>query len=280
MHVIATFTCADDSRCRAKMDTVVVSLGPGDVDEIISKLSVHSCYYQSRPVGYRDVIVAGGDLLRCELLPEIAVEELRPLAMDEFRRSWADEDCRRDGLKGAVVSDARSRPTRKAKSDLRGCRRGKQVMIQKEENMLHVVATFTHGSRSETKADTVVVQAERRDVLDVIAKLAVHSCYYQSCPAAYQDLIVLDGELHRCELLPESQGREAKPLGVEEFRKRWGEQHEWHLDTDRDWRQRLRLRKRAAINRMPGAEGTARERPGRKGGPRARKRLASGSRKM
>jgi hypothetical protein len=90
MFVVATFTCW--SGCEWKMATVVVSAEAQQLEELLRKMSRHSCYFQTRPKGYVDLIVVEGNLARCELLPEVAPDGIKPLTLEEFEARWTSED--------------------------------------------------------------------------------------------------------------------------------------------------------------------------------------------
>lgn len=274
MKVIATFTCGSKTTCQTKVDTVVVTVAPSDLREVVKKLSGHSCFYQSRPVGYRDMVVVDGELVRCELLPESADEDRVPVTVAQFRKLWAS--THRSHIE-EEAEDGASRPNRAANA-VRPRRRSRQG--QRGTKMMYVIATFTKGRRSETKANTVVVKVDKRDVDEVVTKLSAHSCYYQPCPAGYQDLIVVDGELLRCELLPASKTDKVGPFTVEEFGELWEEQRARHLWVDRDLRQRKQMRKRAALNRMPSGESKARNRSAGQPGSQRPKTSSRTSRKV
>jgi hypothetical protein len=117
MFVIATFVCG--GRCETRVNTVVVKAGRRGVDEVVRKLSVHSCYYQSWPSRYADLIVVGGDLIRCELTPECEGEGLKVLSLSEFRQLWQKRhrlhrEVQEELARGAKTGQTRTRQGRRA----------------------------------------------------------------------------------------------------------------------------------------------------------------------
>jgi len=98
--VIATFDCGPD--CEAKSNTVVVESSPGELEGVLEKLSKHSCFYQSDPKGYVDLVIVEGRIIRLVLTPDYADEQsTRALAPAEFAALWEDQDDIHQGTAGS-----------------------------------------------------------------------------------------------------------------------------------------------------------------------------------
>jgi len=267
MIVIASFSCG--CSCHVKVNSVVVAADPAGVDDVIGKLSVHSCYFQDRPAGYDDLVLVDGALLRSELLPESSVDEVTALGIGEFGDLWSH----RDRLHREVDQELQSeRPMTECKIRGRELQRGQRPEPESKRlsyderrpvrivcepavalQRVYAFATFTDDGRVETKGSTVVVNIERPDIAELVRRLSLHSCYWQSCSAGYADLVVAEGRLVRCELTPVD--RETRLLSLGEFHALWEEQ-EREIEKDKgDIDKRREMRARAAIRRDTPAVG-------------------------
>jgi hypothetical protein len=252
VFVIATFICGDG--CEVKMNTVVVHCEPSGLDEVVDRLSAHSCYFESGNSGYADLIIAEGRLVRCELLPEVDCDDLKVLTVEEFRPLWdrwdrihaeAEQERQAESARAGASDHAEEFTARARFAERRAARLWRMPETEYDIMRRYVIATFVNGDMCETKMDTVVLALEPPDTDEVVQQLSMHSCYYQACRSGYVDLIVVDGRLVRCELVRECD--EVGILDVERFRSLWREQNDMHRWIEEELALRMSERRKRAF---------------------------------
>jgi len=252
VFVIATFICGDG--CEIKMNSVVVDCEPSGLDEVVDRLSAHSCYYESGKSGYADLIIADGRLVRCELLPEVDCDDLKVLTMEEFGPLWDHWDRIHREVQEEREAETRRPPSEHGEeltprarfAERRAARLWRMPDTDDDTARRYVIATFVNGDICETKMDTVVVAVGPADTEELVQQLSVHSCNYQACRSGYVDLIIIDGRLVRCELVRECD--EIGVLNIERFRSLWREQNDMHRWIEEELALRMDERRKRAFN--------------------------------
>jgi hypothetical protein len=241
---------------------VVVRAEEPDMEDVVRRLSSHSSYYQGDPRAYEDLVVFDGSLLRCELLPEIGQgDALQVVGLEEFREQWdywdqlhreydEESEARRTSRGQSArshIADGRSEQETTSRAKPGRDEWTRTVCAPPSDSKkVYVVATFTEGGRAETRRDTVVVNMDPPGLGEIVEKLSAHSCYWQSCPAEYADLAVIEGRLVRCELT-QVEEQDVKLLTAEEFEGLWLQQEQDIREDGEDLVRRREVRETAAI---------------------------------
>lgn len=261
MIIVATFRCG--ALCPAKVDTVAVNAPAADVEEVVAKLSLHSCYYQGHAKGYAydDLAVFDGRLVHCELLPE-STDEVRLLTPQQFRQLWdrrdrlhreVEEELRTEHAQDASGHDKKRSHDSATPESCSLAPNGAERRVPRRvtcvpagsPSTLYALATFTDGGRSETKESTVLVSLDVAETSQLVRMLSLHSCYWQSHATGYEDLVIAEGRLVRCELTPIDE--EVRLLTTDEFRALWEREEQGIREAREEMEQRRRMRAETAI---------------------------------